>query len=183
LGGLRPQWAIALFAALSEEAELVRPRKLQIASPKIEHFLHAGSGIEHGGQQGVVPTTVGDRSVDASEHRFDLGPIKIFNDPLVSPFERDTENTLSSLNVLGMVSAYIAEKRMNGGEPDIARRHTVFTVLLQMYKEREDPIRLNVIQLQVADFDLSIRSDEAKQKDQAVAIAVNGVRAHSAKPR
>jgi hypothetical protein len=81
-----------------------------------------------------------------------------------------------------MVRPDITEEGMDGGESDITRRHGVVALLLQMGKKREDHVRLNVIQVQIAHIDLSIRSDEAKQKHQTVAVAVDGVRAHSTKP-
>jgi hypothetical protein len=50
-------------------------------------------------------------------------------------------------------------------------------------KKRENPIRVKVGEIQVTDLDLSSRCNEAKQKDHGVAIAVNGMRAHSSEAR
>jgi hypothetical protein len=83
--------------------------------------------------------------------------------------------------MIGMVRSHITEKGVDGGEPDIPRRYRVIAILLQMCQKRQYPVGLKVLDVQVAHIDPSIRSDEAKQKHQAVAIAVNGVRAHSTK--
>jgi len=50
-------------------------------------------------------------------------------------------------------------------------------------KKRENPIRLKVGEIQVADLNLSSRCDEPKQKNHGVAIAVNGMGAHSSEAR
>src|SRR6266542_3298173 len=51
-----------------------------------------------------------------------------------------------------------------------------------MSEKRQYSARLNVIEVQITDLKLSIRSHEAKQQDHAVPITVNGMGAHSAKP-
>lgn len=81
-----------------------------------------------------------------------------------------------------MVRSDKTEECVDGREPDIARRHGVISIVLQMREKRQYHVRIDILQVQIANIDLSIRSDEAKQKYQTVTIAVNGVRAHSTKP-
>jgi len=50
-------------------------------------------------------------------------------------------------------------------------------------KKRENPIRWKVGEIQAADFNLSNRCNEPKQKNHGVAIAVNGMGAHSSEAR
>jgi len=50
-------------------------------------------------------------------------------------------------------------------------------------EKRENPIWLKVGEIQVADLNPSIRGNEPKQKNHGVAIAVNGMGAHSPEAR
>jgi hypothetical protein len=52
-----------------------------------------------------------------------------------------------------------------------------------MSKKRENPIRLKVGEIQVRDLNLSSRCNEPKQQNHGVAIAVNGMGAHSSEAR
>src|SRR2546427_9489453 len=81
-----------------------------------------------------------------------------------------------------MMSGDIAGESVNGGKPNVARGHTVMALSLQISEKCQYSIRLDVIEIQIANLKLSIRGHEAKQQDQAVPITANGVRAHSAKP-
>jgi hypothetical protein len=82
-----------------------------------------------------------------------------------------------------MVSADIAEESVDGGEPDVARRDAVVALLLQIYKEAEDSAGIEIVHVQITDFDLSIGCHKAEQENQAVAVALNRVRAHPTEPR
>jgi hypothetical protein len=81
-----------------------------------------------------------------------------------------------------MARSDITEEGMNGGEPDIACRHAVVTVLLQVIEKSEDLIRVNVVQVQIAGLALSLPGQEAKQQDQAVSIAQNSIGTEAAQP-
>jgi hypothetical protein len=182
LVSLWPQGAEPLLAAFTEQAELIRSGQLKIAGPQVEHLLDAGSGVEHGHQQRIVAAPVPTRSVYSRKDGFDLGILKVLNDALSGAFEWHCENALSTLDLVGMPGSDITQKGVNGGEADIACWHAIVPVLFQIGQKRKNLVRLNIIQVQVANVTLSLRSQEAKQEDQTVSIAVNGVRAHAAKP-
>jgi hypothetical protein len=176
LGSLGPQGAQPLLAAFTEQAEL------KIAGSQVEHLLDAGSGVEHGHQQGIVAAPVPTRSVYSRKDGFDLGILKVLNDALSGALEWHCENALSTLDLVRMLGSDIAEKGVNGGEADIACRHAIVPVLFQMGQKCKNLVRINIIQVQVANVTLSLRSQEAKQENQTVSIAMDGVRAHAAKP-
>jgi hypothetical protein len=182
LGSLWPQGAEALLAAFTEQAQLIRSGQLKIAGAQVEHLLDAGSGVEHGHQQSIVPAPIPTRSVDSRKDGFDLGILKVFNDALSGAFEWHCKNALSTLDLVEMPGSDIAQKGVYGGEADIACRHAIVPVLFQIGQKRKNVIRLNIIQVQLANMARSPRSQEAKQEDQTVSIAVDGVRAHTAKP-
>jgi hypothetical protein len=181
-GSLWPERAVPLFAALAKHPELVWPDELQIACSKVNHLLHASTGVKHGRQQSVVAAAVCGTPVHSGQYGFDLIAIKIFNDTLVSSFEGNANNALGLFQVFRIASADTAKEGMDGGKTDITSRHTVLAILLQMSKKRKHPLRLDVIEVQFADLNVLARSHKAKQQNQAVAITVNGVMTHSAKP-
>ena len=183
MGGLWPQRTEAFFPACAEEPDLKGSYQLQIASPQIDDLLHARSGVEHGCQKGVVAATIASCSVDSRKDHFDFSAFEVFDNALTSAFEGNAQNALNPVKLLGMVRPHVAKKSMDSGKADVAGRRAVLADLLQMIKESNHMIRINVHKIQIVNPTLSLRSQETKKQHQTVTIAVNGVGAHATNSR
>src|SRR5271157_440731 len=80
-----------------------------------------------------------------------------------------------------MASSDVAEESVDSSQADISGWHTVFAVLLQMSQEGNNMVRFNVPKIQIRNLAVSSRSQEPKQQQQAITIAVHSVCAHAAK--
>ena len=71
---------------------------------------------------------------------------------------------------------------MYGGEPDVAGGHAILPFFLQVGEKGQDCGRIHVGQIQLWDGLPALAGKKAEQQDDAVAVAVDGVRARSPKP-
>src|SRR5438876_8396368 len=71
-------------------------------------------GIEHGGEQRVIATSVGRGSIHASEHRLNLIVFEVLNGAGTGALERDGQHTLAMLDPRGVCGSAVSEKSVNG---------------------------------------------------------------------
>lgn len=73
------------------------------------------------------------------------------------------------------------KERMNGGEPNVTRGNSVFTLLFQVSQEREDSRRIQVREVESRNRLIPLSGKKAPQQDNAVTVAVDGVRTDDGK--
>jgi hypothetical protein len=145
--------------------------------------LNASSGIEHGGQQCIVAGTLSGGPVDGLEYRVDLLVLQIIDHSLPGTFEWDAEDPLRQFQVLGVPGGDEVKERMYRGKPDVARRHAVLPFLFQVGEKGQDAWGIDIDEIELSDSLFAFGGKKAEQQDDAVPVAVDGVRARSAQPR
>src|SRR2546425_2689677 len=180
---LSPERTESFLSPFAEQAKLKWLHELQVVGAEVDDLMHACTGIEHCCEQGVVAAPKRVRAVDSSKDSFDLGTVQVFDDPLLCPFERNSEHSLGFHQLLWMVGANITKESVDGGEANVACRDAVAPFFLQEDQEGDDALRIEIVQVEIADFDLVLRRHETKKKEQAVAVTMDRVRAHPAEPR
>src|SRR6266536_2034859 len=183
MGCLRPQGTKSLLPPFAKKPQLKRANELKITSPHIDDLLHTCACVEHGCQQGVVPATIPTFSIDSRKDGFDFVMLKILDYALTGAFERNAHNLLNPGEVFGMIGSHVAKKNMDSGQADISGGHAVFANPLQMVKESNDVTRFKIPKVQVVNLAFSFRSQETKEEQQAITIAVNCVGAHATNSR
>jgi hypothetical protein len=73
------------------------------------------------------------------------------------------------------------KERVNGRESNVSRGNSVLTLLLKVGQECKDPRRIQIRQVEPRNRLISLSGEEAQQQDNAVAVAVDGVRTGSPK--
>jgi len=70
---------------------------------------------------------------------------------------------------------------MNGRKPHVSRGHTVLALLFKVGQESEDSGRVQIRQIEPCNRLISFPGEKPQQQNNAVAVAVDGVRTGSAK--
>src|SRR5256884_8461419 len=113
-------WSSDVCSSDLVETNLRKCFQLQVANTECDDFLHSGAGIEHGGEQRVIATSVGRGSIHASEHRLNLIVFEVLNGAGTGALERDGQHTLAMLDPQGGCGSAGSEKSVNGCQPDIS---------------------------------------------------------------
>jgi hypothetical protein len=71
---------------------------------------------------------------------------------------------------------------MNGGEPDVSCGYAIPALLFKVGQEGEDSGRIQVRQIECRNRLLPLSSKKPQQQNNAVAVAVDGVRTRPPKP-
>jgi hypothetical protein len=148
LRGLGPEWALPFLAPLAEQAHLERLDELKVTGAEVDDLLDPSPGIEHGGEECVVPTSIRRAAIDTIQYRLDLDVFEILHRPRVSPLERDTEDTLALLQALGMLAGEVAEEGVNRGESNVPRGRAVIPGVLQILKESDHILGADVFEVE-----------------------------------
>src|SRR6266542_3487711 len=85
--------------------------------------------------------------------------------------------------MFGIPRSHETKEGMNSGEPDVSRRHSVLTFLLEVGEKRQDPGWLQSLQVEFRYGPLVARGEKAQKQHKAVTVTVDCVRAGSANTR
>jgi hypothetical protein len=124
--------------------------QLQVADTECNDFLHPGAGIEHGGEQRVIATSIDHGSIHAGEHRLNLIVFEVVNGAGTGALERDGKHTLAMLDPRWVRGSAVSEKSVNGCQPDISGRDEIMSISLQMLKECQHLWGVEITQVQLA---------------------------------
>jgi hypothetical protein len=105
----------------------------------------------------------------------DLGVLEIFDDARGAALERDREDALTLLKMLGMDAGHKPEERVNGGQSDIPGRGSVAPCLLTVAQKRDDDVGRQDIEIQLGYRLPGVCAGEPQQKGEAVSIAADGM--------
>src|SRR5437867_4828221 len=120
LGGLRPERTESLLAPLAAEPHLERPRELEVARSHVEDLLYARPRVEHGEQQRVIPAPRWGPRIGGIEEGAHLVHLQVLDDAGACALERDREQPLAPLEVLGLAHRGVPCERVHGREARIA---------------------------------------------------------------
>jgi hypothetical protein len=127
--------------------------QLRIRGTQVEDLLDAGAGIEHRGEQRVVAATVTRGAIDGQQGALDFGVLEVLDHARGAArrgaaLERDREDVLTLLEMLGMDASDKPEKGVNGRQPDIPSRGPVAPCQLTVVQKGDDDVgRQGEIQL------------------------------------
>ena len=76
----------------------------------------------------------------------------------------------------GVSQLDIAHERLDRGEPQIAGRRTVATIMLDVMQERDHHVRINLLELEQRGARVQAFGGKAEQQPEAVRISLAGVR-------
>lgn len=83
---------------------------------------------------------------------------------------------MTLLDARGLVGRAVPEERVDRRQADIARRHEIVPITLQMLQEGQHLRGTEIIQIQLAHGSCSPVSDEAEEEHETVSIAQHGMR-------
>jgi hypothetical protein len=161
----------------------VRADQLDVAWAQVKDFLDARAGVEHGGEEGVVAASVEGGTVHGPEDCLDFVVLEILHRAGARPLEGHGEDPLALLKSIGVAGGDVAEERVDGGETDVAGPRAILAFGLQMVEEVQDLAWAEMIDVDLRHPASAAGSNEAEEEDQAVAVALHGVRAEAAYPR
>jgi hypothetical protein len=81
------------------------------------------------------------------------------------------------------VRGSVAGKRVEGGETGVAGGSAVSPVRLKVIEEHYHPVGVEISEVELKDEPLPMHSDEAQEEHERVAVAEDGVRAHTTDTR
>jgi hypothetical protein len=119
--------------------------------------------------------------VDRFENRINLLVFQVIDSPLSRALEGNAKDTLGQREMLWISRGHKMKERMNGGEPNVSRGNSVFPFLFQVSQEREDSRRIQIREIESRNWLIPLSGKKAQQQDNAVTVAVDGVRTGSTK--
>jgi hypothetical protein len=180
LGGLGPQGAPPHLPPFSHEPDLMRLGELQVTGPQIEDLLHAGAGVEHRRQQGVIAAASAGRAIDTGQHGGDLLVLEVGDGPRPRALEGDREDALSLVEIGRLLGGQKASEGVDRGQPDIPGGREYLALLLEVLQERHDVLHREIGDVERDDRAARGAGKEAEEQGRAVAIAADRVRTGSA---
>jgi hypothetical protein len=156
---------------------------LEITSAQIRDFLDAATGVEHRRQQSVITASLQGAPVDRFENCINLLVFQVIDGPLSRALEGNAKDALGQREMLWVPRSRKMKERMNGGEPNVSRGNSVFTLLFQVSQEREDSRRIQIREVESRNRLIPLSGKKAQQQNNAVTVAVDGVRTGSTKAR
>src|SRR5207247_10886009 len=109
-------------------------------------------------------------------------PTRRSSDLLLScALERNAEDTLCERDMLWIARGHKMKERMNGREPHVSRGHAILALLFQVGQEGQDSGRIKISQIEPCNRLLLLLGKKPQQQNNAVAVAVDGVRTGSPK--
>ena len=178
--GLWPKGTDALLPTFSSKTHLKGPLELEVRRSDIENLLHACSRVEKCDKEGVVAATVAGAAIDSVEQRAELVRLQVFNHPRAASLDRYGQEPLTQREVLGVAGGDEADEGMDGRKSGVARGCAVVTLGLQMQQEGHEVLRRHVHQVEGNDLAAMVGGKEAEQKNEGIAVAVDGMRAEAA---
>jgi hypothetical protein len=154
---------------------------LKITSAEIRNLLDAATGVEHRRQQSVIAASLQGAPVDRFENRVNLLVFQVIDRPLSRTLEGNAKDALGQGEILWISRGHKMKERMNGGKSNVSRGNSVFTFLFQVSQEREDSRRIQIREVESRNRLIPLSGKEAQQQNNAVTVAVDGVRTGSTK--
>lgn len=148
LSRLIPKGTDTFLASFPKEPCVVWLFELKITRSKIEDFLNASAGIEHGDEQCVVSTSIHCPAIDHREYGLDLVKLEILHSPGACAFKRNSQYPLAQLQFLGIAAGEEAEKTMDSRQSNVAGRGDVVAIVLKVLKEVHHLLWADVIEFE-----------------------------------
>jgi hypothetical protein len=149
---------------------------MQVADTKRDDFLHPGAGIEHGGKQRVIATSIGRGSIHAREYRLNLIVFEILNGAGTGALEGDGKHPLAMLDPRGVRGRTVSEKGVNGCQPDVSGRDEIMSTRLQLLKECQHLGGAEITQIQLVHGSLPPVGHKTEEEHEGVSITENRMR-------
>jgi len=108
---------------------------------------HAQPSLDREQQQGVVAATEPGAAIGCREQRVDLCLGEERHDRSVGAFGLDRDHARDQLGVFGVSQRGEAKQRVHRREPRVAGARTVAAVGLEVFEEREDQGRVEILEL------------------------------------
>jgi hypothetical protein len=118
--------------------------------------------------------------IDGQQGGLDLGVLEVFDDARGAALERDREDPLTLLEMLGVNAGDEPEEAVNGGQSDIPGRGPVAPGLLTVVQKGDDDVGRQGVEIQLGHRPPGVGGGEPQQEGEAVSIAADGVGAGAA---
>ena len=125
-----------------------------------------GPGVEHRGQERIVPAPPARGPIDRREHRGQFAVLEVLDGAGARPLEGDAEEALGRLQVFGMLGGEEADEGMDGGEPDVPRRGGRVAVAFQVGEEGGDRLDAQIVDVAGLGGPVAVHRDKPQQQYQ-----------------
>ena len=122
---------------------------MQVTHAERDNLLNPCTGVEHGGEQGIVATPRGRGPLNRGEHRLDFGEFEILDGSRARTFERNGQNALALLKSVRMLRRTVPEEGVNRCQPHVASGGKIVPLDLKVVQEVEHVLRTEILEIQL----------------------------------
>src|SRR5512139_4030199 len=142
---------------------------------QVNQFLHAHARVVEQAQQCIVPLSLKRTTINAGKHLEHLLMLQVFGGSVWLALERNSENALSVSQMTRVNAGQVIEEGMDGCQPGVSSRHTVFADALQVIQKATNGICGQVFQGQGRGGLLNSATDELQKELQRIPVGQHGM--------
>jgi hypothetical protein len=177
---LWPEWAQALFPALTEQPHLGRRIEADRRENHVNRFLSAGAGVVQELQKRDIATAEHRGSVNTTEQVLDVGTRQAGHRPGRCSLIWNSQHLLAHRQGRGLFECHKTIQGVKSRESRVTCNRGIATLLFQSFKECENRVAAKIVNAKIHDRATTALGGEGEEAANGIPVCMYRVGTHSA---